>query len=261
MAAVEEKKPRKTYLKYKVYQKWIELDHAYDEEKANILKNALESEWMTYVFIDPKFRPNDKLEEVTTSHEINVANVSGKMNVDFTVRTRNSCPRYNKDLIKQKAVELFGAPMPPVIQPAKPTAEIINEPIVIDDPALALSDDDVSEISDVPSIPKLVRQVAQSNISVPPELDEPSIDEPEDDEKDLLYHEYNLYKMQEKEDLSESPKSKTEKPKTEKETEKPTFKMPINKDHATGFFVGALIMKFLLGVEAGPPNVSIPNKY
>ena len=142
------------------YDKWIDLDHVWDAEKAAILKNALEAEWAKYVFIDPKFRPNDKLEEVTTSHDIHVQNVHGKMSVNFIVRTRNSCPRYHNDLIKKKANELFGDPMPPM-----PAREIVQEPVQIthdesSDDELKLEEDSVSEISSVPSIPKLTRQHA-----------------------------------------------------------------------------------------------------
>lgn len=266
-APIEEKKSKKKYPKNKVYDKFIVLDHNYGEHKAQTLKNALEAEWQKYVYIDKKYRPNDKLEEVTTSHEINVVNVNGKINVNFITRTRDSCPRYNNKLIKAKAIELFGPAMPPTSLVAKDTAPATAQPDEPDQPESDiedLSDDNVSEISSVPSIPKLTRQVACSELrpqfNSPIHMDEPQFeaDAAADASADIgndandheaLYHEYQLMKQRERESAREE--EKTEKhadedksAKHEKKEKKKGLlsKLNINNDHATGFAIGAIVM-------------------
>jgi hypothetical protein len=231
----EKKKPA---IKNKVYEKWIETSHTYDADKAEQLRAALESEWKNYVFIDPKFngtgsREFKTVDEITTSHEIHVQDLKGKMVVNFIWRTRGSYPRFNNELIKTQADTLFGSPMPPSI----PTRTVVNDPVEINDETdeeLKLDDDTISEISTVPSIPPLVRHGAERNLDHDPVLDEPDI---EDEEHDVLYHEYQAHKAKVAENEKPNPKSKTK-------------SKWINGDHATGFFVGALLMKLLLGANA-----------
>ena len=102
----EKKKP----IKNKVYDKIILTSHKYDEATAKSLNPMLDTNYLSFAFIDRKHRPNDDLKTVETSHDINCIDVNGKLGIHFIFRHRNSSVRFNNQLIIDKVNEQLGAP-------------------------------------------------------------------------------------------------------------------------------------------------------
>jgi hypothetical protein len=227
---------KKKSAKIKIYDKVIETNHAYDDNTNAQVLAALESQWQQLAYVDTKHRPNDKLTEVHTSHEFHTLDIAGKLGIQFIFRNRNSSIRFHKDKIIDAVNAVLGQPTEmkadSIVKPktekktkkTKSSREVVTEPVELlwdDNDVPELSDDDVSD--DVP-------ELDLPNLDLP-DLEE---DEPNDETNERTYYDYKYWK----ESSSQSSGAKT---KNKAET-----KSWVDSNTVTGFFVGALVMKFLV---------------
>ena len=221
--------PKKKSVKIKIYDKVIETNHTYDDAIINQVLAALESQWQTLVFVDTKYRPNDQLTEVHTSHEFHALDVGGKLGIQFIFRNRNSSIRFHNDKIIECVNGVLGQPTEAAVIPQKEKKTRTKKTI---EPVKVIWDDnDVTELSDddVPDdIPEL--DLPELDDDTPGGLDESEIDET----NERTYYDYKYWK--------ESSASSSSSKSTGKKDHKPW----VDSNTVTGFFVGALVMKFLV---------------
>ncbi len=220
--------PKKKSVKIKIYDKVIETEHPYDPNSIQAVTAALESNWKTLAYVDTKFRPNDKLEEVHTSHEFHALDVGGKLNIQFIFRNRNSSIRFHSDKIVETVNAVLGTVKP---KAEKAKSEKKSSRVMATDPVPVVWDDnDVPELSDddVPDDPILDE----------PELDDEDLHEVEDevDGAERTYYDYKYWK-----------ESRDEKPNPKIEQQKESSSKPwVDSNTVTGFFIGAIAMKFMI---------------
>ncbi len=275
----------KTKINHRKYEKSIGLDIPYSESSATQIKNIIESGFLDkYAFVDREKKPNDDIKQVHTSHEIDVQNKNGKIEIKLVFRHRGSSIRYNNESIISDCYNALGLPMP-VQEPPATKAKVrkdkskalenlqFNKPFNIPDDQESSVGTPEEEINE--AVP-----VKYRNIKIPtgtaecyldtPELEiaepepEPEHDPDDENEHENTYAEYQLYKLSQiqKAKPIQKPKPKT-KPRDE-ETEETNDEKPwyskINGDSILAFCVGVALHKILAGAANGSSSLDFSNQ-